>query len=123
MADRKSWCFAVLACGALLAGPAFAACTPPQTPSKITDGNSASEQDMVGALDTLKHYNADVTAYFKCLEFEAKQSRLDEYDMTKMHNVAMDRLIEVAQKFNGQVRIYRAKKDLSVRRLQEDSSS
>lgn len=89
--------------------PAFADCELPPAPSKIPDGNTASQQEMVTAMNTLKEYNGDVETYTKCLEFEAKQNRLSKSDEERMHNNAVDTLQKVAAKFNEQVRTFKAK--------------
>ena len=62
---------------------AHADCVLPPAPSKIPDGKTASEQEMVTAMQTLKEYNGDVDTYLKCLEFEAKQNRLSAGDQEK----------------------------------------
>ena len=90
--------------------PAYADCVLPPAPSKIPDGNSASEQEMLTAMNTLKEYNGDVETYTKCLEFEVKQSRLSHSDEERMHNSAVDTLQKVAARFNEQVRTFKAKK-------------
>lgn len=99
--------FALVAvCAAL---PALADCTTPVAPSKVPDGSSASEAEMVAAMQTLKHYDTDVNTYVKCLEFEAKQNRLSREEQARRHNTAMDSLTSVAAKFNEQVRLFKAK--------------
>ena len=89
--------------------PAHADCVLPPVPSKIPDGSTASEQEMVTAMTTLKEYNGDVDTYTKCLEFEAKQNRLSRSDEERMHNTAVETLQKVAAKFNEQVRTFKAK--------------
>jgi hypothetical protein len=89
--------------------PAFADCELPPAPSKIPDGNTASQQEMVTAMNTLKEYNGDVETYTKCLEFEAKQNHLSKSDEERMHNNAVDTLQKIAAKFNEQVRTFKAK--------------
>lgn len=89
--------------------PAHADCVLPPAPSKIPDGNTASEQEMLTAMNTLKEYNGDVDTYTKCLEFEAKQNRLSRADEEKMHNSAVETLQKVAAKFNEQVRTFKSK--------------
>ena len=49
---------AVLAYAASL--PAHADCVLPPAPSKIPDGTTASQQEMLTAMQTLKEYNGDV---------------------------------------------------------------
>jgi hypothetical protein len=89
--------------------PAHADCELPPAPSKIPDGNTASQQEMVTAMNTLKEYNGDVETYTKCLEFEAKQNHLSKSDEERMHNNAVDTLQKIAAKFNEQVRTFKAK--------------
>ena len=104
----KTLRLALLACS-LASGTAFAECTLPPAPSKVPDGSTAAEAEMVAAMQTLKRYDADVTTYLKCLEFEAKQSRITKDEQSRKHNSAVDLLQSVAAKFNEQVRIFKAK--------------
>ncbi len=89
--------------------PAYADCVLPPAPSKIPDGSTANEQEMVTAMQTLKQYNGDVDTYLKCLEFEAKQNRLSKGDEERRHNDAVDAMSRIAAKFNEQVRTFKAK--------------
>jgi len=104
------WMLAAAAAAYCLSLAAHADCVLPPAPSKIPDGSSASEQEMITAMQTLKEYNADVDTYLKCLEFETKQNRLSAGDQEKMHNTAVDTLQKVAAKFNEQVRTFKSKK-------------
>jgi hypothetical protein len=88
---------------------AHADCVLPPAPSKIPDGKTANEQEMVTAMQTLKEYNGDVDTYLKCLDFEAKQNRMSGGDQEKLHNAAVDTLQKVASKFNEQVRTFKSK--------------
>ena len=63
---QKSGLALVLALSAL---SAQAECAPP-TPSTIPDGSTASEQEMLAAMKAFKQYDAEATAYLKCLETE-----------------------------------------------------
>jgi hypothetical protein len=96
-----------IACATSL--PAYADCVLPPAPSKIPDAKSASEQEMVTAMQTLKEYNGDVETYTKCLEFEAKQSHMSHADEERLHNDAVAMLQKIAAKFNEQVRAFKAK--------------
>ena len=107
MNRARNMCFALIAgCFAL---PAMADCTAPVAPTKVPDGATAVEADMVAAMQTLKRYDADVNTYVKCLEFEAKQNRLSQEEQARRHNQAMDSLTAVAAKFNEQVRVFKSK--------------
>lgn len=89
--------------------PAHAECVLPPPPSKIPDGNTATEQEMLAAMQTLKQYDGDVNVYLKCLEFEAKQNRVSRSEQERLHNNAVDQLQRIANKFNEQVRVFKAR--------------
>lgn len=88
---------------------AFADCTLPPPPSKIPNGATASEQEMIAAMNTLKEYNGDVTVYLKCLDYEVKQNRLAASVRDAKNNSAVTQLQAIADKFNQQVRVFKAK--------------
>ena len=106
---RPKRILAALAVAYAASVPAYADCMLPPAPSKIPDGTTASEQEMVTAMQTLKQYNGDVDTYLKCLEFEAKQNRLSKTDEERRHNEAVDQMTKIASKFNEQVRTFKAK--------------
>ena len=93
----------------VVALPTYADCVLPPPPSKIPDGSSASEQEMVSAMQTLKSYDGDVNIYLKCLEFEEKQNRMSAGDRESKHNAAVAVLEKVASKFNEQVKVFKSK--------------
>jgi hypothetical protein len=84
-------------------------CRLPPAPSKIPDGSTATQQEMVTAMETIKQYNNDVQTYLKCLDFEARQNQLGASDQMSLHNAAIDQLTHVADEFNAQVRSFKAK--------------
>lgn len=98
-----------LAAGLALSGTAFAECSLPPAPSKVPDGSTAAEAEMIAAMQTLKRYDADVTTYLKCLEFEARQNRVSKEEQSRKHNTALEQLQSIAAKFNEQVRVFKAK--------------
>jgi hypothetical protein len=108
MTLRRRNLFALLA-SAGCALPVWGGCTLPPAPSKVPDGTSATEQEMVVAMQTLKRYNNDVNNYVKCLEFEANQNRLSRDEQARQHNAAINGLQVIAAKFNEQVRLFKAK--------------
>lgn len=89
--------------------PVWAGCTLPSPPSKVPDGSTASEKEMIEAMQTLKQYNTDVNNYVKCLEFEANQNRLSRDEQTREHNAAVEGLQSIAAKFNEQVKLFKTK--------------
>lgn len=89
--------------------PARADCVLPPPPSKIPDGSTANQQEMITAMQTLREYNGDVTVYLKCLEFEAKQNRMPAGLRDMRHDAAVAELQSIADKFNEQVRVFKSK--------------
>ncbi|MFO7277879.1 MAG: hypothetical protein DIU56_012645 [Pseudomonadota bacterium] len=106
---KKAELCAALAAGLLLSHVARAECVLPPAPSKIPDGATATEQEMIAAMQTLKRYDGDVNVYLKCLEFEAKQNRLSKAEQDRRHNEAVAKLEKIAAQFNEQVRIFKSK--------------
>jgi hypothetical protein len=95
--------------GVTLALPAYGGCALPPAPSKVPDGSTASESEMVAAMQTLKRYNTDVNNYIKCLEFENRQNRLSSDEQGRLHNATIDSLKLIADKFNEQVRVFKGR--------------
>jgi hypothetical protein len=109
---------------AALAGPAYADCSYPPPPAKLPDGNTATMQEMLEAKTAVTQYNKDINAYVACIKLEHetavttagdKLTPEQKADMEKMevqkNNAAVDQLQSVADRFNEQVRIYKAKND------------
>jgi hypothetical protein len=114
---------------ALLAGPAWGACTYPTKPDRIPDGNTATMEQMLEAKKQVDQYNKDMTAYLDCIKLEhdsampppadtasddekkAYESKKKDADArhTQKHNAAIDELEGVAGSFNEQVKVFRAK--------------
>jgi hypothetical protein len=115
--------FAITALAAL-AGPVYADCSYPPPPAKLPDGNTASMDEMVDAKKAVTQYNKDINAYVACIKLEHetavtnagdKLTPQQKADMEKMevqkNNAAVDQLQSIADRFNEQVRIYKAKHD------------
>ncbi|MEJ0007395.1 MAG: hypothetical protein WDM77_13785 [Steroidobacteraceae bacterium] len=99
----------LLAAALLCPLPAAAACLLPAPPSRIPDGTSATEQEMVAAMRTLKQYNDDVDEYTKCLQFEQRTNRMTFSEQEMHRDVALNKLATVAELFNEQVRRFKAR--------------
>lgn len=111
---------------ALAGGVAYADCTYPQAPDKVPDGNTATLQEMLAAQKTVKQFDHDIKAYTDCLKLEhdtavskldpstdpkkakARKSELDNM-WAKKNDAAVDQDTAVTNRFNEQVRIYKAK--------------
>ena len=115
--------FAIWALAAL-AGPVYADCSYPPPPAKLPDGNTATMQEMVEAQKAVKQYNLDINAYVACIKLEHetavtnagdKLTPEQKADMEKMevqkNNAAVDQLQSIADRFNEQVKIYKAAHD------------
>lgn len=108
-------CLAVIAI-AFAANVAQADCAFPKPPTTIPDGKTASEAEMMEAMNTFKAYNADVTAFGACLEQETKEKAAGTAQLMQMKtmqskkiNAAVEELQAKAKLFNEQVRIYKAR--------------
>ncbi len=115
--------FAITALAAL-AGPVYADCTYPPPPAKLPDGNSATMEEMLEGKKAVTQYNKDINAYVSCIKLEHesavtnagdKLTPQQKADMEKMevqkNNAAVDQLQSIADRFNEQVRLYKAKND------------
>lgn len=98
-----------MALASLGGNDAFAACNAPMAPSKVPDGSSATKAEMLAAMTTLKRYDGDVSAYVKCLEFEMKRDRISSLERERLHNAAIEQLKAIADRFNGEVHVYKAR--------------
>ena len=118
--------FAITALAAL-AGPVYADCSYPPPPTKIPDGNTATMDEMVEAKKAVTQYNKDINAYVACIKLEHetavtnagdKLTPEQKADMERMevqkNNAAVDQLQSIADRFNEQVRIYKAKNSPST---------
>jgi len=116
----------VLMLGLLAAGQAGADCAYPKAPTNLPDGLTATEEQMVAGMKTIKEYNVQVNDYLKCLETEANDrvqaagpdAPKDQIDQikaihTKRHNAAFDELQSNVSRFNEQVKAYKAREKKS----------
>jgi hypothetical protein len=95
---------------------AQAECAFPKAPEAIPDGATASEAEMIAAMNAFKAYNEEVTAFGTCLDDETKNrgsasGQLMQFKtmQSKKLNAAMAELQDKAKKFNEQVRIFKAR--------------
>ena len=116
---RKTIAFAALmAC--MAAGSAQATCIYPRAPEQIPDGKTATYDEMVTAQKAVQLFNEDVTAYNACLDMEmASLEQSGQFDadrlselramQAKKNNAAVDEVQAVADRFNEQLRIFKAR--------------
>ena len=116
--------FALAAAALLSVGPAFADCSYPPPPDHLPDGNTASLAEMVAGQKAVKDYDKAINAYMACIQLEHddaiskagdKMTKEQKEDMERVqvqkHNAAVDQLQGIADRFNEQVRIFKAKND------------
>lgn len=107
---------------ALLSGTAYADCTYPPAPTKMPDGASATLEEMVAGQKSVKDYDKAIKEYVDCIDKELdekitkggdKLKPEQKSDMQKVeaqkHNAAIDQLQSVADRFNEQVKAYKAR--------------
>jgi hypothetical protein len=115
---------AMAALAALAAGPAYADCPYPAAPSKIPDGATATMEDMLAGQKAVKEYDKAIGEYVACIDKEVKDSEAKAGDQlkpeqkadmekveTQKHNAAIDQEQSVADRFNEQVKVFRARTD------------
>ncbi|HWW21232.1 MAG TPA: hypothetical protein VNZ06_10535 [Steroidobacteraceae bacterium] len=115
---------AMVAIAGLCSTAAFADCPYPSGPKSIPDGNKATLDEMLTMKKAVKQYDDDTANYLTCIqrEHDAKLAELGEKVTDKQkadldrieadrHNAAVAQLQGVADKFNEQVRVYKAKND------------
>jgi hypothetical protein len=95
---------------------AHAECAFPKAPATIPDGKTATEQEMVAAMQAFKAYNDEVNAFGACLEEETKTKSAGTAQLmqlktmqSKKHNAAIEELQAKAKLFNEQVRIFKTR--------------
>jgi hypothetical protein len=118
----------VAATAVLSAGTAYADCSYPPPPGHIPDGNTATLQEMVEAQKAVKEYDKAINAYVACIQLERddalgkvakpgetpspeQKKAMDDMRRVEVqkHNAAIDQLQSVADRFNEQVKVYKAK--------------
>jgi hypothetical protein len=110
----------LVACG-LAAAQAHAACDYPVAPGKFPDGTQASLDEMKAAKASVVKYNSDMDAYLTCIKSEydskvatqpdataAQKTEMERVQLQK-HNAAVDEVTQVTERFNEQLRAYKAK--------------
>jgi exo-beta-1,3-glucanase (GH17 family) len=117
---------AILVLAVLGSAQAYADCSYPMAPTKVPDGSTATMQQMVAAMTQLKSYNEQIKAYTDCLKLEhdtalAKadpqmtKEQKDEIEKVyvQKNDAAVDAATNVTNRFNEQVRIFKAKQNKS----------
>ena len=110
------------AAATLSSGAAYADCPYPAPPDKLPDGASATMEEMLAGQKAVTAYNKAMTDYVACIDKALDESIASagdklkpeqKADMTRVeqakHNAAIDQLQSVADRFNEQVKVYKAR--------------
>jgi len=107
---------------ALGTGAAFADCVYPAAPDKIPDGATATLEEMLAGQKAVKAYQQAINDYTACIDKELDEKiakagdKLKPEQKTDMerieaqkHNAAVDQAQSVADRFNEQVKVFKAR--------------
>lgn len=89
----------LIAC--LVSFPAFADCVAPQPPLHLPDGATASREEMLSAMQTIRDYEAAVKAFANCADRTHNLILIDTADR------AVDKVRAIADKFNSELYIFK----------------
>jgi hypothetical protein len=106
----------------MMAQSAFLACGAPAAPTDMPDGKTATREQMVSAHETVKAFDEATTIYNQCLDTTAYQAAVQFKSVAteaenealnslqvRLHNEAIDRDQKLADRFNVQLRIFKAR--------------
>ena len=107
---------------AMATAAAYADCPYPQAPTKLPDGATATLEDMVAGQKAVGAYQKAINDYTTCIDKELddaiakcgdKLKPQQKQDMQQVeaqkHNAAVDQLQTIADRFNEQVKVYKAR--------------
>ncbi len=107
---------------ALAAGAAYADCPYPVAPAKIPDGATATLEEMLAGQKAVKEYEKAINDYNACIDKALEDDIAkagdqlkpqQKADMQKIeaqkHNAAVDQLQSVADRFNEQIKVFKAR--------------
>jgi hypothetical protein len=107
---------------ALAAGAAYADCPYPAAPAKIPDGATATLEEMLAGQKAVKEYEKAINDYNACIDKALEDDIAkggdqlkpqQKADMQKIeaqkHNAAVDQLQSVADRFNEQIKVFKAR--------------
>jgi hypothetical protein len=107
---------------ALAAGPVYADCPYPAAPSKLPDGASATLEEMIAGQKAVQAYEKAINEYNACIDKALEDAIAKGGDQLKpeqkaemqkleaqKHNAAVDQLQGVADRFNEQVKVFKAR--------------
>jgi len=100
----------------LAAAPLSSACDIPDGTVQIPDGSTATREEMVAAQKAVVAYDAAVKTYTDCLQQEQEAKIAEggdkakiQAEYSKLNNVQVEKVQQLAEKFNAELRAYKAK--------------
>lgn len=107
----------------ILSAPLVFACDYPSAPKNLPNGATASKDEMLAGVKLIAEYQESMATYLSCIEAEevvsmqsladdddeSKQQRKEMFD--KKYNAAVDEQTRTVERFNVEIRAYKAKKD------------
>jgi hypothetical protein len=117
----KHYLTALILAGGLAAAQANAACDYPVAPGKFPDGSQATKDEMLAAKKSVVKYNGEMETYLTCIktEYDAKvaaetsatadQKAEMQKAQDQKHNAAVEEVTAVTDRFNEQLRAWKAK--------------
>jgi hypothetical protein len=106
----------------LFSTAAAAECIYPAAPTKVPDGKTATQDEMLNARDAFQQYNANMTAFLSCLDMETERLISEagaqatpevlqsiRSRQNKRHDAAVDALNTQAAEFNDQIKAFKSK--------------
>ncbi len=116
--------FAMALTTALTAAPVRADCPYPAAPDKLPNGSSATLEEMVAGQKAVRAYDKAINDYVSCIDGELNaaiakggdqlkpQQKADmQHVEAQKHNAAIDQLQSIADRFNEQVKVFKARTD------------
>jgi hypothetical protein len=120
----KAWIPLTLVFAFGFAVHAQAACSYPPSPAAPPNGATATRDGMIAAKHEFDRYNSDMNAYLDCLNLEMgaaaptdagkltadekKKADQEQKVLVQKHNAAVDELKAIVDRFNEQLRIFKA---------------
>ncbi len=96
------------------------ACDYPSAPKNLPDGNTATKDEMLAGVKVIAEYQEAMETYLSCIEAdevvalqamsdddEGKAQRKQMFD--KKYNAAVDEQTRTVERFNAQIRAYKAR--------------
>ena len=104
----------------ILSAPLVFACDYPAPPKSLPDGNTSTKDEMLAGVKFIAAYQEDMSTYLACIESEevlAVQALGDDDDAKKQrslmfgkkYNAAVEEQTRTVEKFNAEIRAYKAR--------------